>query len=148
MTLDSDLRQLTMIGLVPPGGRLGHTLDGRLVVTGNSRLWRLAFRDGRDRTIAVVGHVLSSADERVCDMANSRFLAQPSKPELTDLERRTDDLTRALSACTTGIQNLKITYASDASAQAGLDLAACKATAVVHRAQALRQAITAAAAGL
>ena len=139
MTLDGELHKLTMVGSVPRGGRLGHDLQGNLFVAREGLLtaaWRLVRREGRDKTLTTIRSVLMSAEERLVDMANSRFVTTSNcDTETQELLRRVQMLHTALQHCACGIANLKVTYVTDASAQAGLDLVAQKAEGVIAKAK-------------
>lgn len=136
MTFDRDLRDLAIIGSVPPGKRLNH-FDGQLYVDADSFLspaLRSLRREGRDRTINTILNALLAAEERLSDMTNNRLLIQPPEAGRSDLCRRIESLASALQHCSIGITNLKATYAGDASAVAGLNLASQKADAIISKA--------------
>lgn len=145
MTLDHDLQNLTMVGSLPPGGRIVHR-DGRIYVEHtnpfNAVLRRLR-GEGRDRTVASIRLVLTSVDERLTDMANSRMLqGDPESSSAADLGFRVAGINRALQQCSGGIRNLQATYVGDASTKAAIDLVLEKALAIAARADALHVRLT------
>jgi len=140
MTLDDDLHQLTVVGSLPAGGKLGHNLDGKLFVSKPGFLglaWRLLRGEGRDRTCETVQKVLTAAEERLLDLSHNRFLGERDSPESYNLTSRVRMLTNALQLAKGGIINLKITYAADLSAQASLDLLLQKCSGILDRANSL-----------
>lgn len=123
--MEEEMHRLVIIGCIPRGGRLGHDTCGGLYVV-MPGLWTSAWRsvrgEGRDRTLATIRAVLNAANERIMDYSHSRYVSDSESHEAKDFWRKVQLLGGAMRQCLQGIQNLKVTYVTDASVQAGLDL--------------------------
>ena len=140
------ISRLKTVGRVPPGGRLGHALDGSLFVAGDSVLanaWRLILGEGRHRTCSTVTALLAAANERLLDMERNRFLDERPCPERADLQDRAGQLAEALKDAGRGLENLEVTYATDCAAVAHLQVLRRKNALIIARADALHHALAA-----
>ena len=140
MTLDRDLHQLTVIGSLRPGLRLGHDLDGTLFVAKPGFLgtaWRIILGESRSRTCDTIRQALVATEERLADLQHIFRLTGPVGSADEELTQRAAMLLQALTAAQGGVDSLRQTYAGDLSAQASLDLLAQRCSSVVKKAMAV-----------
>lgn len=125
MTMDTIIHQLKVVGAVVPGERLSQTMDGTLCIprpTCITKAWRILSGDGRQRTCACIRNLLAAANEQYLLISQSRFLDEGRGEEHDRLVQSLQTLWHAANDCLEGIEALKVTYATDHSSVAHLDL--------------------------
>lgn len=142
MSLDRILLNLKILGCVPAYGRIRRGSNGIIAIENDgwmSTIKRYLFSESRRVTVEEIIDIVNSANEKVTDLINSRFLErdEESRPIFADEYKNVFEgmtlIHKELSAAVNGVENLKSTYHDDPMIISQLDIIITRMNFMINR---------------